>query len=127
MDMAYRVPHSWLIRRPSGFLLKNTFSPVIKSRPHAKLVPSLGCATGKPHHVAARIRHSSVCSGSDSFSHYRDGNFFYVVAAHDQKYSFPIPIEDAKDTTLFAEFKALTLMRWIRKAIKDKTFQLVRS
>jgi hypothetical protein len=60
-----------------------------------------------------------------SFSHYSDGNFFYVVTAQGQKYSFPIPIEDAKGTTLFAEFKALTLMRWIRKAIADKTFQLV--
>ena len=37
----------------------------IKSRPHGKLVPSLGCATGKPYHGAARIRHSSVCRGSD--------------------------------------------------------------
>lgn len=57
------------------------------------------------------------------FSHYRDGNFFYVVKVQDQKYSFPIPIGDAKGTTFFAEFKAITLMRWIRKAIEDKTFQ----
>lgn len=57
------------------------------------------------------------------FSHYRDGNFFYVVKVQDQKYSFPIPIEDAKGTTFFAEFKAITLMRWIRKAIENKTFQ----
>ena len=57
------------------------------------------------------------------FSHYRDGNFFYVVKVDDQKYSFSIPVEDAKGTTLFAEFKAITLMRWIRKAIENKTFQ----
>jgi hypothetical protein len=57
------------------------------------------------------------------FSHYRDGNFFYVVMVGDQAYSFPIPVEDARGTTLFAEFKAITLMRWIRKAIDDKTFQ----
>ena len=57
------------------------------------------------------------------FSHYRDGNFFYVVTVHDKRYSFPIPIEDAKGTTFFAEFKAITLMRWIRKAIENKTFQ----
>jgi hypothetical protein len=60
------------------------------------------------------------------FSHYRDGNFLYVVRVQNQEYSFPIPIEDAKGTTLFAEFKAITLMRWIRKAIEDKTFQLVK-
>ena len=61
-----------------------------------------------------------------SFSHYRDGNFFYVVTVQDQKYSFPIPVEDAKGTTLFVEFKAITLMRWIRKALEDRTFQLVK-
>ena len=60
------------------------------------------------------------------FSHYRDGNFFYFVKVQEQKYSFPIPVEDAKGTTLFAEFKAITLMRWIRKAIENKTFQPVR-
>ena len=57
------------------------------------------------------------------FSHYRDGNFFYVVKVQNETYSFPIPVEDAKGTTLFAEFKAITLMRWIRKAIENKTFQ----
>jgi len=40
--------------------------------------------------------------------------------------NFPIPVEDAKGTTLFAEFKAITLMRWIRKALDDKTFQPVK-
>jgi hypothetical protein len=50
-----------------------------------------------------------------------------LVKVQDQTYSFPIPIEDAKGTTLFAEFKAITLMRWIRKAIEDKTFQLAKS
>jgi hypothetical protein len=60
------------------------------------------------------------------FSHYRDGNFFFVVKIQEKSYSFPIPIEDAKGTTFFAEFKAITLMRWIRKAIEDKTFQLVK-
>jgi hypothetical protein len=60
------------------------------------------------------------------FSYYRDGNFFYVVKVQDREYSFPIPVEDAKGTTMFAEFKAITLMRWIRKALEDKTFALVR-
>lgn len=60
------------------------------------------------------------------FSHYRDGNFYYVVKVQDHAYSFPIPIEDAKGTTFFAEFKAITLMRWIRKAIENKTFQLAK-
>jgi len=60
------------------------------------------------------------------FSHYRDGNFFYVVEVQGKPYSFPIPVEDAKGTTMFAEFKAITLMRWIRKAIEARTFQLAK-
>jgi hypothetical protein len=60
------------------------------------------------------------------FSHYRDGNFFYVVEVDGKKYSFPISLEEAKGATLFAEFKAITLMRWIRKALEAKTFQLAR-
>jgi hypothetical protein len=60
------------------------------------------------------------------FSHYRDGNFFYVVEVDGEKYSFPISIEEAKGGTLLAEFKAITLMRWIRKALDAKTFQLAR-
>ena len=60
------------------------------------------------------------------FSYFRDGNFFYVVKVQGQEYSFPIPVEDAKGTTLFAEFKAITLMRWIRKAIEDRTLQPVK-
>jgi hypothetical protein len=61
------------------------------------------------------------------FSHYRDGNFFWVVRIHGRPYSFPIPIEDAKGTTFFAEFEAITLMRWIRKAVENRTFQPVKS
>ena len=60
------------------------------------------------------------------FSHFRDGNFFYVVEVEGKKYSFPISLEEAKGATLLAEFKAITLMRWIRKALEAKTFQLAR-
>lgn len=60
------------------------------------------------------------------FSHYRDGNFFYVVEVGGKRHSFPISLEEAKGATLLAEFKAITLMRWIRKAIADNTFQLAR-
>jgi hypothetical protein len=61
------------------------------------------------------------------FCHYRDSKFFYVVKVQEQAYSSPVPIEDAKGTTFFAEFKAITLMRWIRKAMDDRTFQPVKS
>ena len=66
-----------------------------------------------------------VGSGNKAiFAHYRDGNFFYLVKVQDKMYSFPIPIEDAKGTTLFGEFRAISLMRWIRKAIDDGTFSV---
>ena len=70
----------------------------------------------------------AVVAGNNKarFSHYRDGNFFYVVEVDGKAYSFPISIEEAKGATLLAEFKAITLMRWIRKALDAKTFQLAK-
>ena len=40
----------------------------------------------------------AIVSGNNKarFSHYRDGNFFYVVKVEDRAYRFPIPLEDAK-------------------------------
>ena len=57
------------------------------------------------------------------FSHYRDGNFFYNVEVEGVKYAFPISLEEAKGATMLADFKAITLMRWIRKALAANTFQ----
>lgn len=37
-------------------------------------------------------------------------------------YSFPVPIQDVDGATLIARDKAITFMRWIRKALEDKTF-----
>lgn len=39
------------------------------------------------------------------FSHYRDGKFFYVVKLQDREYTFPIPVEETKGSTMFAEFR----------------------
>lgn len=70
------------------------------------------------------------------FNSYRHGIFYYdVVSIPDFKvaesgipiypegkaYTFPVPLEDVEGATLLAEDKALTYMRWIRKAIADKT------
>ena len=60
------------------------------------------------------------------FSHYRDGNFWYAVSVEGKIYTFPISIEEAKGGTFLAEHKAISLMRWIRKAIDGKTFQLAK-
>lgn len=56
------------------------------------------------------------------FSFYRNGNCFYRVNVEDQNYEFPVPIEDVGEASLFAKFKAITLMRYIRKALEEGTF-----
>jgi len=60
------------------------------------------------------------------FSHYRDGNLWYVVTVDGKNYNFPISNEEAKGGTFLAEHKAVSLMRWIRKALDAKTFQPTR-
>jgi len=56
------------------------------------------------------------------FSFYRSGNMFYTVTAHGVKWMFPVSLEDIGGASLFSEMKAITLMRYIRKALEDKTF-----
>ena len=56
------------------------------------------------------------------FSFYRAGNAFYEVEVEGTKYKFPVSLEDLGTATLLAEHKAITLMRYIRKALDDKTF-----
>jgi hypothetical protein len=56
------------------------------------------------------------------FSFYRAGNAFYEVEVKGIRYKFPVNLEDLGTATLLAEHKAITLMRYIRKALEDKTF-----
>jgi len=56
------------------------------------------------------------------FSFYRAGNMFYTVHAYEKKWMFSVTLEDIGGASLFAEMKAITLMRYIRKALEDKTF-----
>ena len=56
------------------------------------------------------------------FSFYRAGHAFYEVEIEGTKYKFPVSPEDLGTATLFAEHKAITLMRYIRKALENKTF-----
>jgi hypothetical protein len=50
-------------------------------------------------------------------SFYRSGNMFYTVTVDGTKWMFPVSLEDIAGATLFAEMKAITLMRYIRKAL----------
>ncbi len=56
------------------------------------------------------------------FSFYRSGNMFYRVTVNGERWMFPVSLEDIGGASLFAEMKAITLMRYIRKALGDKTF-----
>jgi hypothetical protein len=62
------------------------------------------------------------------FAFYRNGNMFYnVQVVHPSlefpvTYQFPVSLEDIGGASLFVEMKAITLMRYIRKAQEDKTF-----
>lgn len=68
------------------------------------------------------------------FNSFRQGVFYYTIfagtaeqsksvyTATSIRYQFPVPIEDIGTATLLAKDKAITFMRWIRKAIQDKTF-----
>jgi hypothetical protein len=50
------------------------------------------------------------------------GNMFYTVTVNGTKWMFPVSLEDIGGASMFAEMKAITLMRYIRKALEDKTF-----
>jgi len=52
----------------------------------------------------------------------RAGYMHYEVSVDGQLYRFPVSLEDLGTATLLAEHKAITLMRYIRKALEDHTF-----
>lgn len=79
------------------------------------------------------------------FDSFRQGNFYYnvykqigikeVVDFESRSYSehpecevyqFTVPLEDIGTATLLAQDKAITYMRWIRKAINDNMLVRVR-
>lgn len=57
------------------------------------------------------------------FSFFRSGVFYYIVVIPNHIFEFPVPIEDIGNATLHDYDKAITFMRWIRKAIEEKTLQ----
>lgn len=65
---------------------------------------------------------SIVKNNYANFSFYRAGYAYYDVVVEGQPYRFPVSLEDLGTATLLAEHKAITLMRYIRKALEDRTF-----
>lgn len=56
------------------------------------------------------------------FVSYRQGFFTYrVVTEQGEAWEFPVPLDDIGTATLMDMDKAITYMRWIRKALQDKT------
>ena len=57
------------------------------------------------------------------FNCYKEGKLYYEIFVDGKPmYMFPVNIEDKKDigsATFGAEYKAITLMRYIRKAIEN--------
>jgi hypothetical protein len=58
------------------------------------------------------------------FNSFRNGVFYYDIShlRSSEKYQFQIPIEDVSGCTLEANQKSVSMMRWIRKSIEEKTF-----
>ena len=54
-----------------------------------------------------------------SYSFYRQGYLYYNLLIAGITYVFPIPIDDLGGATVSADEKAITLMRYIRKALDD--------
>ena len=68
---------------------------------------------------------TEIVKGETRFEYYRAGQFYYNVLCPNHAYRYPIPREDLGTgaATLYVQEKAINHMRWIRKAIEDKTLQ----
>lgn len=55
------------------------------------------------------------------FDFYRNGYAFYTLKYNNNIYSFPVELNDLGNASIYAEMKAITMMRYIRKAIENDT------
>jgi hypothetical protein len=65
---------------------------------------------------------SIVKNNTAKFLFYRNNIVYYSIIVEEQEYYFPVPLDDLGGATVFAEEKAITLMRYIKKALQDQTF-----
>ena len=61
------------------------------------------------------------------FSFYRQGHLYYRIVVNEcngieKAYTFPIEVGDLQTATVSLKEKPITLMRYIRKALENKTF-----
>ena len=59
------------------------------------------------------------------FKYLRQGIAYYQVSVYEKSiitnYTFPVPLDDIGEASLLNQDKALFFMRYIRKAIEEKT------
>lgn len=66
-----------------------------------------------------------IRSSYSTFDHAIAGVLYYVADVDGEKYQFPIDMNDKDDvgtTTFNSEYKSVTLMRYIRKAMEKDEF-----
>ena len=71
---------------------------------------------------------TSIVKGTKAkLTHVCYGKVYYIIETENHKYQLEINSMDDefKTTYLEPEFKAITLMRWIRKGMADGTFILL--
>ncbi len=51
------------------------------------------------------------------FSFLRGDSAYYTVVVHGTRYAYPVNLSDLDGASIFAEMKAITMMRYIRKAL----------
>jgi hypothetical protein len=61
------------------------------------------------------------------FSYLRGEHAYYSVVVDGEEYMYPVELKDLGGASIFAEMKAITLMRYIRKALVDKSFVKVKA
>src|SRR5215472_4246494 len=98
------------------------------SRPSSSC-PHASCAGAVTRKIAQSVRpHYGIydqgyCQKQfHAFSFLRGEHAYYTVVVHGTKYVYPVNLKDLGGASIFAEMKAITMMRYIRKALEDKTF-----
>lgn len=59
-----------------------------------------------------------------TFQFYRQGYMYYEITVAGTAYVFPVEVSDLGTATLNHEEKAITMMRYIRKAMNNESFVL---
>lgn len=67
-----------------------------------------------------------VKGNTAKFTHYHEDKLFYEIFSAEYRYEFPIDITDKNDigdAKFEASYNAITLMRYLRKAIANQTIR----